>query len=120
MSLTHFQGLGILPTAFTGATGSLAIPVNVGTAVLTKTTAGTNYTLAVPKAGTQQAGGNDGDIAIIFTTTAADHIVTAGAGKINGATHGTLTFGGDIGDGVIMQAYGGVWYVISNVGVTVG
>ena len=120
MGQTRFSALATSATAFNDTTGHIAIPKDIGTAVLTKSTAGTDYTLAVPIAGDYKAGGDDGLIVRIFSTSASAHVVTAGAGKINGATNGTLTFATAIGNGVAMQAYNGVWYVISNIGVTVG
>ena len=117
MSITHFSGLGVKPTPFNDTTGHIAIPNDVGTAVLTKATAGIDYTLGAPLSGLDP--GSNGDLITIFSTTAAAHVVTCGAGLINGATNGKLTFAAAIGNGVIMQAYAGVWYVISNIGVTV-
>jgi co-chaperonin GroES (HSP10) len=92
-------------TAYDGSGGHKALAVATGTALLTKGTAGTDYTLAAPVAGT-----DDGKIINIISTTAAAHVVTVGAGKINGATNGDATFGGAIGDSVTLVAYNGVWY----------
>lgn len=101
--------------AYDGTTGHKAIDKASGCAMLTKATAGTDYTLAAPTATT-----DDGIEIEIITTTAAAHVVTAGAGKINGATNGTATFAAAIGNNVKLKAYQGVWYTVGTpLGVTI-
>ena len=119
MGVSRFSALGLDVQVFSGATNYKAIPKNAGIAMLTKSTAGTDYTLATPAAGSAQAGGNDGLYISIKSTTAAAHVVTCGAGLINGATNGKITLGGAIGDGAVLIAYNGIWYVESSINATV-
>ena len=119
MGSTRFSAIATSALPFNDATGYKAIPVDTGCAVLTKGSAGTDYTLAAPVAGDYKAGGQDGLELTILTTTAYQHVVTVGAGKVNGATNGVLTWAAAIGNGVILKAYNGIWYVIGSIGVTV-
>jgi hypothetical protein len=114
-NLDEATAVGVNPvTAYDGTGGHKALAVTTGTALLTKGTAGTDYTIAAPTVTT-----HDGRIVRIISTTAAAHVVTAGAGVINGATSGVATFGGAIGDTITLVAYQGVWYATSKLGVTI-
>ena len=64
---------------------------------------------------------DDGKVLVINSTTAAAHTVDNSAGSgFNGAGAGSDigTYGGAIGDGFIVYAYGGEWWVINNLNVT--
>ena len=61
---------------------------------------------------------DDGKIIRIVAGTAFAHTVTTPADGINGAST-TLTFGGDAGDSVTLEAYAGTWWVLALNGVTV-
>lgn len=116
---TGFNSIRTSGRVYTGATGSLAVGPYDGSAFLTKSTAGTNYTLAAPVAGPGINGGDDGTELAIITTTAAAHVVTVGAGLINGATNGKATFTAAVGNSVVLVAYNGVWYTKDLNGVTI-
>ncbi|SRR5229473_1168370 len=84
-------------------------------------------TLAAPKAGVYPAGTavmqalgdaqDDGKVLRIISTTAFAHTVTTPANKINGNKL-TATFAAAVGNNLVLIAFGGVWYVISSVGIT--
>ena len=74
-----------------------------GIVFITKGTAAA-LTLAVPY--------GDGARLVIVSTTAAAHTVTIAAGfNGGGASKDVGTFGGAIGDGIVVVSYGGNWYV---------
>jgi hypothetical protein len=68
-------------------------------------------TLALPLAGAQNAGGQDGLRMSIVALDAYDYTVTTPADGINGADD-TATFGGAAGDNIELIAFGGAWYTI--------
>ncbi len=119
MLATGFNSIRTSGMQYSGATGAKAISPYAGSAFLTKSTAGTDYTLAAPISGLGINGGDDGTELTIITTTAAAHVVTVGAGLINGATNGKATFTAAIGNSVTLVASGGVWYVKALNGVTI-
>lgn len=80
-----------------------AISVAPQLASLTKDGVGA-YTLAAPTATT-----HDGYVIVITSATARAHVVTFPAGKINGGSLVTATFGGAIGDSITLVAEQGVW-----------
>lgn len=83
-----------------------AITLKQGTAFLTKAGVGV-MTLASPTAGV-----DDGKVLRIMSSTAQAHTVTCTAGFNNGGTASDVaTFGGAIGDGMVVVAYNGVWHV---------
>jgi len=55
----------------------------------------------------------------VVATTAHAHTITFNAGKINGGSLTTATFGGAIGDSITVVAIGTVWYAIENINVTI-
>ena len=80
-----------------------------GRAVLKTGTAG-HMTLVAPAA--------DNILLIIVAADAEAYVVTCGtAGKLNGGTAGT--FGGAIGDSLILLSSGGVWLAVLANGVTI-
>jgi hypothetical protein len=117
-------GVHKLPVVAPGATD--ALPVT--DADIFVTTAGVNaMTLGTPKAGVYPAGtavmqalgapGNDGDVLLVYSTTAQAHTITTAAGKINGTLH-IATFAAAVGNYVRFYAFNGIWYVLDSKGVT--
>lgn len=74
-------------------------------------TKGTAATITIP----DPQNWDNGMIVHIVSTTAAAHTV---AGTINGSSQ-TGTFAAAIGNGFTLVAYGGGWYVLSNINVTI-
>jgi hypothetical protein len=117
-----------------GAAGQTALPVVEGTVFLSDASSGA-YTLAAPQSGPPTAvvttssniqggktttySGQDGMRITIVCKTAHAHVVTVGAGLVNGAASGVVTFAAAIGNSVTLVALGGVWYVVSNIGATI-
>lgn len=99
-----------------------AISVASQTAVITKTGSLAAMTLAAPVAGAPSAGGQDGTRIRITTTTAFAHTVTATTLVNDGATgvpHTTITFAAFAGASIELEAYNGLWNVISKNAATV-
>lgn len=93
-------------TVAAAADGAIA-PVD-GAVFITKGTAAA-LTLASPVSGT-----DDGVRIEIVSTTAAAHTVTCTAGFGGGTTaRDVATFGGAINDSMIIEAYQGLWYLVS-------
>ena len=90
-----------------------AIAATEGSVVITKTTAAA-MTLAAPASGSPANGGNDGQRLKIFATHGAAHTITTPSNVINGNKH-VCTFA-NAGDSISLEAYGGVWYVLSTTG----
>lgn len=82
-----------------------------------KTGAASAFTLALPLAGAQLTGGQDGAVMKIVAVDAEAYTVTTPANGLNGADH-IATFGAAVADNVTLEAFGGVWYVTGNTGVT--
>lgn len=113
-------------TGLLTASGGVKIPVQVASAdgaitirngivTITKATAAA-LTLAAPTATT-----HDGYVLYIDSTTAAAHTVTIANGlRGAGAGADVGTFGGAIGDGIVLYAYNGAWYPVpgTNTNVT--
>lgn len=102
-----------LPVVLASADG--AITIKHGIVAITK--AGVcALTLAAPTAGV-----DDGKTLIIDATTAAAHTLTI-SGGLRGAGSGADvgTFGGAIGDGIMLYARNGAWYPVpgTNTNVT--
>ena len=74
-------------------------------------------TLALPIAGPQLLGGNDGMTMKIIALDAHAYVVTTPADGINGADD-TATFAGAIGDAITLEAFGGTWVATGLNGVT--
>ena len=76
-----------------------------------------SMTLAAPIEGE-----DDGKMLIISAITAQAHTVTQATPEFNGIDDGNndvATFGGAIGDSMVIVAYGGVWYVVNLRNVTI-
>lgn len=64
----------------------------------------------------------NGMVMSIFSVNASAQTITTSAAGFNGGGTGTdvCTLGGAAGDGIVIQAWGGVWYVIANRNCTLG
>lgn len=94
-----------------------AITIKDGVVVITKGSAAA-VTLADPTATT-----DDGKILTVISATAYAHTLSNAAGSgFNGGGSGSDvgTFGGAKGDGIVLMAYQGDWYVVSKTNVTLG
>ena len=95
-------------------TGDGAITIQNATVVLSKGSAAA-ITLAAPTNGT-----HDGYIIRVIASSAQAHVITGGVDGFNAkGSSGTATFGGAKGDSVTFVAYGGHWYTLSKVNVTI-
>jgi len=70
---------------------------------------------------TSPTNNDDGSVLTIMATTAQAHTVTYGTVGFNGGSTAkdVATFGGAIGDNLVLTAISGVWYVVSSVNVTI-
>ena len=117
-NLTGTVDGGLLETCLPAtADAAIAIPASSRTIAITK--AGVcALTLADPTAGT-----HNGLRLTIIATTAHAHTVSNAAGSgFNGAgaAGDVATFGGAIGDNMVVEAYQGKWYAVSLRNVTLG
>lgn len=95
-----------------------AISIKDGVCVITKGTA-VAATLAKPTAGAISAGGDDGRILRVVSSTAAAHVITCSTDGFNAkGSSGTATFGAAIGNGTTLIAYNGHWYNLAQTGIT--
>lgn len=110
-------------TVITGADGapeidlvSGAIAVKKGLVIITKAGVAA-MTLALPVAGAQSAGGDDGKMLRIISATAQAHTVTTPAAGYNAAST-IATFAAAIGNGILLVAKNGTWLVAQSLGIT--
>ncbi len=103
------------PAAAYAASGAIAVAH--GPSMITKSSAAGVMTLVAPTATT-----HDGVEMSIISTTAQAHTVTQTTPGFNngGSASDVATFGGAIGDNLVIVAYQGVWYVKSKVNITLG
>jgi hypothetical protein len=118
----YHSKLSDLPASQLLVTGNLTIdltrPNIVSTYVLTKGSAAA-ITLGAPTAGRPEQGGHDGFQIKFIAGSAWAHVVTA-ASLYNGtAGKDVATFGGALGDCLALEAYNGIWYVISSINITI-
>jgi hypothetical protein len=102
------------PVIAVAASGAIAVPTGNTTYFITKAGVAA-MTLVDPTATT-----HDGLRLTFISATAESHTLSNAAGSgFNGVGAGADigTFGGAIGDHLIIEAYQGKWYVIDNVGV---
>jgi hypothetical protein len=69
------------------------------------------------------AGLHDGTVLRFVATTANAHTLSNAAGSgfnAGGATKDVATFGGAIGDGLTIVAYGGKWHLVASTNITLG
>lgn len=108
------------PYATIGADG--AVTQKSGILIVTK--AGVcAMTIADPVSGDPDAGGDDGKVLTVVSATAQAHTLSNAAGSgfnAGGSGADVGTFGGAKGDHLTILAYGGDWYVLNNVNVTLG
>jgi hypothetical protein len=106
-----------LEEAPTVASGDGAITVKSGVVFVTK--AGVcAMTLANPTATV-----DDGNELVVISVTANAHTLSnfGGAGFNGGGTGTDIgTFGGAKGDGIVLRAYQGVWYIVTKTNITLG
>lgn len=94
-----------------------AIGIKAGLVTLTKAGIAV-MTLALPVAGTQANGGDDGKVLRIISETANAHTVTTPTNGFNGALH-IATFSGTLPNAFELVARNGSWWSVStNLGVT--
>lgn len=102
------------PVALGAANGAIA--ATSGVVMLTKAGVAA-MTLAAPTAGT-----DDGKVLMMVAATANAHTVTQTTPGFNngGTASDVATFGGAIGDNLVVVAYNGRWHVVSLRNVTLG
>src|SRR5260370_24350011 len=94
------------------------IAVKEGVVVITKATP-IALQLNAPVAGLPNAGGDDGKILRIVSTTAQAHVVTSPTVGFNAkGASGTATFGAAIGNATTLVAYQGNWYNVAQQEIT--
>ena len=103
-----------LPTQVLAASGPITI--KSGVVLLTNADGVVEATLAAPTATT-----DDGKILYIVSTTAKAHTITATPGGFNagGESSDVATLGAAIGNGLVVVAYQGAWYVLANTNATI-
>jgi len=103
-----------LPTQVLAANG--AITIKSGLVLLTKADGAVAATLAAPTATV-----DDGKILYIVSTTAQAHTITATTIGFNAgdAAGDVATLGAAIGNGLVVVAYQGEWYVLANTNATI-
>lgn len=107
-----------VPTPPTILSGSAdAIPIKQGLVVVTS--AGVDaMTLVAPTAGPQIAGGDDGKILRVSSTTAQAHTITTPTNGIFPTKH-IVTFAAAVGSFIELVASGGQWYTMAGTGATI-
>lgn len=108
-------GIGVLEPVQVAAVNG-AITIVTGKVLITKAGVAA-LTLAQPIAGSASAGGHDGAVLTIISTTANAHTVTTAANGINGSSD-TATFSGTLPNAFSLTAYNGKWYSGALTGVT--
>jgi len=100
-------------TALASADGAIAL--KAGVVLITKAGVAV-LTIAAPTAGT-----DDGKVLIVMATTAHAHTVTNASPGFGGAgaSGDVATFGGAVGDNLVLVAYNAIWYVVSKINVTI-
>jgi hypothetical protein len=107
-----------VPTVLDGLTSHVAIPVDEGEfIVLTHASSPGAYTLAAPVPGNLPAGDDGKELYIMNGSAVANVVTVSPVTGVVGGTYGTITFtSAAIGDGIVLKAYNGKWYVKSEVG----
>lgn len=96
------------PVIAVSASGAIAVPNGNTSYYITEDSAGAAMTLVDPTATT-----HDGLRLTFISTTAQTHSLDLVTG-INGGAADVGAFGGAVGDGVVIEAYQGVWYEVPN------
>jgi len=97
-----------------------AITIKSGVVIITKGSA-LAATLAAPTAGLLAAGGDDGKVLEVYSTTAFAHTVTISGGLAGaGASADVATYGAAAANRMTLRAYNGAWHLSGGavVGVT--
>jgi len=121
----YHSKLSDLPASQLLVTGDLTVDVTrpniYSTYVLTKGSAAA-IVLPAPTAGKPSAGGQDGFQIKFIAGSAQAHLVTQTSPGFNGGGSGVdvATFGGALGDNLVLEAYNGAWYTLSTRNVTLG
>ena len=121
----YHSKLSDLPASQLLVTGDLTVDVTrpniYSTYVLTKGSAAA-IVLPAPTAGKPSAGGQDGFQIKFIAGSAQAHVVTQTTPGFNGGGSGVdvATFGGALGDNLVLEAYNGAWYTVSTRNVTLG
>lgn len=111
---------GGMVQAYTTVAADGAITQKSGIIVVTKGSA-CALTIADPTSGAPEAGGDDGKILTIISSTAQAHTIDNSAGSgfnAGGAASDVATFSSAIGNNLVIMAYGGKWLVVSKVNAT--
>lgn len=109
----NLTGGNLPPSTSLSGDGAIAIPAASRDFPITKSSAAA-LTIAAPVSGT-----DDNKLLTIWDTTGHAHVVTCASDGFNAkGSSGTLTFGGAIGDAVILKAFSGHWYTVSLNAVT--
>lgn len=111
--------MALLDVGFEVDAADGTVAIKDGQIVITKATA-IALTLAPPTAGLPTAAtpGDDGKILRITSATAVAHVITCSQGFNAKGSSGTATFGLAKGNGMVLMAYQGQWYNVSNTGIT--
>lgn len=111
----YLDGALITPVvSAASANGAITIP-DGGIKIIPVTKAGVcAMTLGVPTTA------QNGVILVFFSTTAQAHTLTAATIGFNAgdAAADVATFGGAIGDGLIITAYLGEWYILNSINIS--
>lgn len=115
------SGTGLTITIGTVATGDFITTAQanntkepIGTYIITDTSADTAIALSPPRSG---QGFQDGRIIRIISATAHAHVITGPTNIFNGNTH-IATASGTLPNALVLEAYAGTWYDLSNIGWT--
>jgi hypothetical protein len=86
----------------------------IGTYVITDASADTAIAISPPRAGQSF---QDGRIIRVISSTGAAHVITGPTNVFNGNTH-IATASGTLPNALVLEAYNGIWYDLSNIGWT--
>lgn len=105
------------PRTVTNYAANAAITQKHGDVTISKGSAAA-MTLADPTTGSQAGGvGDDGKVLTIISKTAFAHVITLATTLLSG-TNNTITFGGAIGDLVVLKAIAGKWCLMPSINAT--
>lgn len=102
------------------ATGSAdALPNHVSGTIVVETAGVDAMTLAAPRVGAQQNGGDSGRVITIISNSANAHTITAtGLLKTGSASVNVATFAAFAGASLTLRASAGLWYVLASNAIT--
>jgi hypothetical protein len=112
---------GLVPVTYNGGAGAYTLQAPIPGPPVPPSASGAQYGSTSSALGGQtHQGGDDGKVLKILLTTAQVVVITVGTsghGYVNGSKN-VITFTGVIGNSITLEAYGGVWYVLGNIGGT--